>query len=286
MPAPKDTHHNFNGWISPDGTRVAHVVTVTGPPQAEPPEAWPFKVVIRKLGAADPNVVVEMPAQQLTLAWTPDGKRVLVAKETGARPDTTFETVLLNPETGKTEPLELPADVRVLDCLKDGKTFLVVQRDDKKFRLGLAAKGDKEVRILTELKGWTGNHVGRVSPDGTKVLYTDADPTEKDANKWGKSSKPYILDLAKKNRILLPDFPDNAQALGIAWAPDGKRIAYTWMQLHPEVLKKNMLNSNDVQVETEAFLMVADADGKNAKTMSSGKGTNAINPIFGSIDWR
>jgi RNA polymerase sigma factor (sigma-70 family) len=286
LAAPKDTHHNFNGWISPDGTRVAHVVTVNGPPQAQPPEAWPFKVVIRKLGAAEPNVVVDMPAQQLTLAWTPDGKRVLVAKESGARPDTTFETVLLNPETGKTEPLELPAGVRVLDCLQDGKTFLVVQRDDKKFRLGLAAKGDKEVRILTELKGWTGSHVGRVSPDGTKVLYTDADPAEKDANKWGKSSKPYVLDVAKKNRSLLADFPENAQTLGIAWAPDGKRIAYTWMQLHPEILKKDMLDSNDVQVETEAFLMVADADGRNAKTMSSGKGTNAINPIFGSIDWR
>jgi hypothetical protein len=41
-----------------------------------------------------------------------------------------------------------------------------------------------------------------------------------------------------------------------------------------------------VNVETEAFLIVADADGKNAKTVSSAKGDNAINPILVSIDWR
>jgi RNA polymerase sigma factor (sigma-70 family) len=286
LTAPQDTHLNSNGWLSPDGTRVAYVVTVNEPPRVEPPAAWPFKVVVRNLGAADPTVVVDLPAQQLTLTWAPDGKRVLVSKEAGARPNTTLETLLLDPETGKTEPMELPAEVEVLDWSRDGKTFLVVQRNEKKYRLGLAARGDKEVRVLTELKGWTGRHVGRLSPDGTKVLYTDADPADKDANKWGRSSKPYLLDVASKKRQPLAEFPENAQALGVAWAPDGKRVAYTWVQLHPEILKLDMLTGNDVQVETEAFLMVADADGRNAKTVSSGKCPNAANMIFGSIDWR
>jgi hypothetical protein len=39
-------------------------------------------------------------------------------------------------------------------------------------------------------------------------------------------------------------------------------------------------------IETEAFLIVADADGKNQKTVATAKGTNAVNRIFGSIDWR
>jgi hypothetical protein len=32
--------------------------------------------------------------------------------------------------------------------------------------------------------------------------------------------------------------------------------------------------------------MVTDADGKNAKTVASGRSDNALNRIFGSIDWR
>ena len=58
------------------------------------------------------------------------------------------------------------------------ENLLEQDRATGKYRLGLAAKGDKEVRVLTELKGWTGRHVGRLSPDGTKVLYTDADPAD------------------------------------------------------------------------------------------------------------
>jgi hypothetical protein len=286
LAAPNDTHANFNGRLSPDGTRVAYIVTVNGPLLTEAPEAWPFKVVVRKLGAAEPTAVVDLPAQELTLTWAADGKRLLITKETGARPNTSFETVLLEPETGIIEAVELPAGVRVLDWSRDGKTFLVVYRQDKKYRLGLAAKGDKEARQLTELKGWTGRHIGRLSPDGKAVLYTDADPADKHANKWGVSSKPYLLDVAAKKRQPLAEFPDNAMAVGVAWSPDGKRIAYTWMQQHPDLLQKDTLKADEVGIPTEAFLIVADADGKNAKVVTSARGDNAINPIFGSIDWR
>ena len=82
------------------------------------------------------------------------------------------------------------------------------------------------------------------------------------------------------------EFPENAQALGLAWSPDAKRIAYTWVQLHPELLKKDIISIEDDAIATEAFLMVADADGKNAKTVSSGKNNRVSHRIFGSIDWR
>ena len=50
-----------------------------------------------------------------------------------------------------------------------------------------------------------------------------------------------------------------------------------------DLLKKDELFPS---VETEAFLIVADADGKNAQTVSSAKVDNLINPILVSIDWR
>jgi Tol biopolymer transport system component len=175
--------------------------------------------------------------------------------------------------------------VRVIDWARDGKTFLVLHRQDNKCRLGVAGSGDKEVRVLTELKGRGEYAVGRFSPNGAKVLFTDADPADKRAYRWGMSSKPYLLDVAAKKVEPVAEFPENAQALWVAWSPDGKRIAYTWKQLHADLLKKDSLSVNDIAIPTEAFLIVADANGRNAKTVSSAKG-NALKPALSVIDWR
>lgn len=256
-------------------------------------DPWPFQVVIHKLSATDPMGVADFPGLGVTpgmgmmMSWTPDGKWVLVVQESGERPDSKFENSLLDPETGKTESLDLPSGVRVLDCARDGKTFLVTYHKDKKYRLGLVEKGDKEARELTELKVRSDHSVvGRLSPDGMKVLFTDANPEQKDAFKWHQSSQPHVLNLATKKREPLAEFPENGQAIRLTWSPDGKRIAYTWVELHPDLLKKDERTLNDTEIETEAFLIVADADGKNTKTVASAKGPNAIDPIYGSIDWR
>jgi hypothetical protein len=92
--------------------------------------------------------------------------------------------------------------------------------------------------------------------------------------------------VATGKREPLAEFPDNAQCVAVAWSPDGKRVAYTWTQLHPDVLKKEVLTPEDVAVQTEAFLIVADADGRNAKTVASARSDQALNPILGSIDWQ
>jgi hypothetical protein len=84
----------------------------------------------------------------------------------------------------------------------------------------------------------------------------------------------------------LADFPVNARALGVAWAPDGKRVAYMWMQLHTDLFEKDRLSANDVTVPTESFLIVADANGRNAKTVYSVKGGFAVNTMLLGIDWR
>ncbi len=282
---PKDTRTTYQARLSPDGTRAAFVIVESKlrGPDDKLDDPWPFQVVIRKLGANEAKVV-DFPGFGLDLNWAPDGKRLAVTKYVKDQPD---ETVLLDPETGKTEPLALPANVGVLDWSRGGKTFLVVYFKDKKFRLGLAEKGDKEASELTELKvRFANNAAGRLSPDGKKVLFTDADPEQKDAYKWHRSSNPYLLDVATKQREPLAEFPANAQCQAVAWSPDGKQVAYTWVQLHPELLKKDMLGIADSVAETDAFLIVADANGKNAKTVASGKSDQAIARIIGSIDWR
>jgi hypothetical protein len=52
------------------------------------------------------------------------------------------------------------------------------------------------------------------------------------------------------------------------------------------LLKKDTIGLDEGRIETEAFVVIADPDGKNSRTIASEKGTYAINPIPGEIDWR
>src|SRR5262249_22062681 len=152
LAAPKNTRSTLQGRLSPDGTRAAFVVSAakpakakSGAPRAASPGddllvALPFQVVIRKLGSTGEQVI-DFPGYGVDIVWAPDGKRLAVTK---FAKDWSTETVLLDPQSGNTEPLELPAGVRLLDWARDGKTFLVTYRKDEKYRLGLAEKGDKE----------------------------------------------------------------------------------------------------------------------------------------------
>jgi RNA polymerase sigma factor (sigma-70 family) len=290
---PHETRLAGVGRLSPDGSRIAHLVDdgVLRPPQAvgaPDPPPWPFQVIVRKVDADKPRITVDMPCESLSVCWSPDGKYLAAAKITGREAKAAFENVLIDAETGKTESLALPTGTRVIDWSRDGKTFLVQEYDRKakKNRLALAVRGETEVVPLCDLHRHPLYYrpEARFSPDGKQVLFIDADPeNDPDAHKWGMSAKPYLLDVATKKRRPLADFPINAQALGVAWSPNGKRVAYTWKQNHPEQLKKDRLFPS---VETESFLIVADADGKNAHTVSSAKVDNLINQIFLSIDWR
>ncbi|MDB5310623.1 MAG: rpoE 2 [Gemmataceae bacterium] len=296
LPIPDKTHSRGHAALSPDGLWAAYVATEGEPLPREPEDKpWPFKVVVRKLDKPDEGKEWDVPAQDLDLRWTADGKKLVAAKMTSFPNPVAFESVLLDPETGKTEKLDLSDNIRVLDCGRDGKTFLVetIEAKTKKSILGLATTGEKEVRTLTKmlgpsyLNGYSGcTNQGRFSPDGTKVLFTDGDPEQKHAYQRGMSSKPYLLDVKTGTREAVGEFPENAQATGIAWSPDGKRIAYAWKQLHEKLLKKGTLDPDEAIIETEAFLVVADADGKNAKTVSSDKGPHAFSTVFGTIDWR
>jgi RNA polymerase sigma factor (sigma-70 family) len=288
--APKGTRGGGDAYLSPDGTRVAFIVTQGErkiPVHVGQPEPWPYKVVVRMPGKPDAGKGWSMPAEWLALCWTADGKRVIVGKHSITRAVGNVENVLLDPETGKTEPLDLPAGAWVLDAARDGKTFLVAVPGEKKLKLGLAEAGDLAVRELAEVGHFPpGTVSGRLSPDGTRVLFTAADPARKNAYRWGQSHRPYLLEVKTKKVDPLAEFPENGVVHGIAWSPDGKQVAYTWNQLHEEVLKRDTITVPDTTIDTEAFLVVADADGKNPRTVASGKSKYAMNMVLGTIDWR
>jgi len=44
-------------------------------------------------------------------------------------------------------------------------------------------------------------------------------------------------------------------------------------------------SADDAQEEAEGFLLVADADGKNANTIATDKGKFVLGMVLGVIDW-
>jgi hypothetical protein len=130
---PENTHSRGRVGLSPDGTRAAWVVAADG--EARAPEDLdkprPFQVLVVRLDKPAERKAWDLPATDLGVCWTADGKKVVAAKVTSWSP-VTFENTLLDPETGKTEKLDLPDRVRVLDRGRDGKAFLVETRGENK----------------------------------------------------------------------------------------------------------------------------------------------------------
>ncbi|HYH67400.1 MAG TPA: sigma-70 family RNA polymerase sigma factor [Urbifossiella sp.] len=289
---PRDVRFGGAAVVSPDGVRVAVVAHKVEPPQGLQPgvelKPFPLKLVVRRvLDHPERPKVIDLPGFTLEPHWLPDGKELVVAQAT-SNTRLGYENRRLDPATGETRPLALPDGCRVLDVAGDGKTFLVERRvkDVPGAKLALADAGGAEVRPLTDLKTPPGFIAARFSPDGKRVLFTDGDPARKDAHTWGRSHRPYVLDVATKERTALADFPENGQAIGVCWSPDGKRVAYTWTQLHADLLAKDRIGGEDVQREAEGFLIVADPDGRNARTVASDKGRFFGNLVLAQLDWR
>jgi RNA polymerase sigma factor (sigma-70 family) len=273
--------------FSPDGKRVAYLVQKPLNPTVLNffPE---WRVVVRTVGKDDEQGVDIGRFAEATLSWSPDGSKLVSTRNP---PTEEGPTVLIDPATGKTEPLELPAGAAVCEWCRDGKTFLVAYRGkvDNRLRLGLVEKGEKAPRELTalgEANGAGGGADARFSPDGKKLLFLDIDPTLPPGYRIWLGYKPYVLDVATKKREPLAEVRKGAHCVSAAWSPDGKRVAYAWLQLPADRLKVGVLTSEEIHSETDAFLSVADADGKNPTTVLEGKAKQWLDRPLGSVDWR
>ncbi|HJZ59743.1 MAG TPA: sigma factor-like helix-turn-helix DNA-binding protein, partial [Gemmataceae bacterium] len=287
LPGHPDKRIMTHPVLSPDGKWVAFLA------QDDPPvdDAGFLSQHVFVRAADGKGEGTRIAVKAATVFWAADGKRLVVGEILGAKEpkDVGFAAWSIDPDTGEKTALDLPRSALVLDAMPEGKAFVGVAFDveQKKIHLVRVAADGNGVTNLTELQ--TEGPNPRVSPDGGKILFQDVDPDEKPAKDDHRLMRLFVFDLKTMKRQRLAEVPLNALVLGYCWSPDGKKVAYTWKQTKPGVpLVENTDNMNDpkINTETESFLVVADADGKNPKTLLSKKAPTAPTITLGNVDWR
>jgi Tol biopolymer transport system component len=257
--------------LAPDGKRVAFIVDAKHSVD-EDGNIINRHVLVRAVDGKDPGFKVAINA--MTVSWTPDGKGLVVNEQTR---------------------LDLPKWAQAFGVTQDGKSVVAAVYDvdfdarKVKVHLALISRDGKKTTKLTELQGEGPEHPPKLSPDGALILFQDYDPADKPEKEMPRLPRLFVYDLRAKKRERLKDTPDNGQIFGHCWSPDGKQVAYTWKQVHPGApLAENTDNMNDpkLNTETESHLIVADADGKNAKTLLSAKANRTTIITIGSLDWK
>jgi Tol biopolymer transport system component len=264
-------------WValSPDGTQLAYGVRAEAEPgAADVPD------VIHVKSAADQKPGRSLEVQGHQWSWSPDGKELVVSRFTQGG----IENSIVNVTTGESKALNLPAvklpgEDResnrhlINDWSRDGQWLLttVLPPDDKgkDYLFRVKRDGSKAEPVAGE----TAALEGRFSPDGKRVLFigVDSDPAERPV----KKTRLYAAEVGKgKPWVVSQEL--NAEVMGYCWSPDGKRIAYS----------ARLVPAEGAGGETESFLMVVDADGKNPVTLLSEKANNADTITVAAVDWR
>ncbi|HYH65552.1 MAG TPA: hypothetical protein VD866_12720, partial [Urbifossiella sp.] len=219
--------------------------------------------------------------------WARDGRSLVATCCEPGEANPRAEHVRIDLATQTVTRLPWPADVVLVDWSADGR-HVVVAREGETLatsRLALMTPDGTRVTDLTTYDGRAWGGVARLSPGGKTLLYSDVPPGATD-NRHGMTRRLYALDVATKRKAEVAGVPLNATVFWCCWSPDGKRIAYTWRQRHAALAGKEEVSGEDAAVETEMFLIVADADGSNARTVASVKTGDARGMPFEAIDWR
>ena len=265
-------YHPGGAMLSPDGKRIATLVPGPLPPDDGTHAAKRRIATLHVRGIDEKEPGTSLGVECQLFVWSGDGTEILccdfVDGPDKKTPDATH--VIVNVKTKEKTPVKLPPDHIAFDWSRDGKFFLTTRvaggsdmPEAMSARQYLMNRDGSEHKALTDDKQLA--IFGRFSPDGTRALFGVMPKPEKDKRK-PPCRELVVLDIATGKQTKVEDVPINAEIQGYCWSPDGKRIAYTWRQLHDGEPK------DVIDRETESHLVISDPDGKNAKTILTEKG--------------
>lgn len=277
--------------LSPDGKWLAYLTQTFEIGKSIPADAAQhYSVAFREVGGKAATVV---KVNGTSIAWSPDGKELLVIQTPiqtpnggdGLRgPIPKATTTVIDVATKKETSIKFPDGHFALGFTPDGKCFVTMFLDisGKKIVMStcLVSRDGKEIQTVSDPA--YGTMSSRVSPNGKSILFMGMKLSDTIPGKpIDQNARLFIQPLGGK-AIELPDVPINAGIGGFSWSPDGRKIAYTWRQIHAEKAAPDKVDER----ETESHLCICDADGKNHKTILSEKGTGQWMITLSSIDWR
>lgn len=285
-----------NARLSPDGKRVAfhrQGKAANMPVPKNRPAGVAFatnRTLLNVLDLDGDRTVTELDSVNLNEAfWMGDGRRLYVRGQeiNDGVVSETAESWEYDVVTGKRTLLKVPEPFVVRSVGPDGKTAVVDEwkhsADTWHQRAHVWTIGgtDKPTPLL-DLNHSFDNQRPQFSPDGKKLLckvshYGKITPQGNGA--WTlddfKFNNLLVIDLATKKQTVVKEYGEDPEwrMAGFAWSPDGKRIAYAeWKRIQPA---PGARSQNPVRV------MVADADGQNAKEVYTANGSWLM-----GFDWK
>jgi Tol biopolymer transport system component len=249
--------------LSPDGRQVAYVSGAYWTDNKDGANHQDRKAYLRSLD--DPKAAAAcLEVEGDHVCWSPDGRQLLVVSYEGDA----IQHHLVDVRTKAAKPLKLPevkaaAEAKglvghvVTDWSPDGQWFLTTcstGAGEEDFKLYRVKRDGSDVRRIERVESGL---FGRFSPDGKSVLYVGTREKDREAL--------FVAEVAGgKPRQVSQELNGHLDILGYCWSPDGKRIAYVW---------NNSPEDRTETQETETFLMVVDADGRNPAAVLSEKST-------------
>jgi RNA polymerase sigma factor (sigma-70 family) len=280
---------SINGTtLSLDGKKVAYLTNTFEVGKPIPPDQLQkYFVAVREVNGKD---VTEFKLSGQILAWSPDGKELLVTSFVDAPrgpkdgpPKAT--TTILELATKKETILPLPEGHYGTAFAPDGQQVLTMHyaivSEKPSMVANLVSRNGQDVVPISD-----SNYLfesGQLAPDGKTLLFRGAKAPNKVPEQPLNEHliRMYIQPIGGKV-VELADVPLNGEIMGYSWSPDSKKIAYTWRQIHAD---KPEMGKADER-ETESHLCICDADGKNHKTLLSEKGMAQYQITLSHVDWR
>jgi hypothetical protein len=248
-----DCHEEF-AW-SPDSKELAFSIFAKANYQGSlqnRPEAT--EIFTSGIDGAKMNCVLEQAGQWTVLDWSPDGKRLLISRQS------------FDPET-KIELFEFRLHQAQLDRQRAGYdaawTTKTAQKYLQKVELGLARLQFHSARYSP-----TRNELALEVVDPQNMFAPNLVPKENDElgrnNMMRLLSKIYVFDLATKTQRKIADHPDGIRG-PFCWSPDGNDVYFSRYLPRDDDREKSLENK-----EHGLSIWAVGRDGKNDRFITTG----------------